>query len=93
MGAISTARGCFPGASRARKQPDSGEQAHGGHASRLGVTEKISISLSRSDLASLKKRAKRLYAGNVSAVVHTADVSDLSKLAGTSGAVHVLGIG
>jgi hypothetical protein len=36
---------------------------------RQGVTVKISISLSRSDLASLKKRAKRLYAGNVSAVI------------------------
>jgi hypothetical protein len=36
---------------------------------RSGVTEKISISLSRTDLASLKKRAKRLYAGNVSAVI------------------------
>ena len=36
---------------------------------RSGVTEKIGISLSRSGLASLKKRAKRLYAGNVSAVI------------------------
>ncbi|MES1184426.1 MAG: hypothetical protein ABUL60_11460 [Myxococcales bacterium] len=36
---------------------------------RGGVTEKISISLSRSDLSSLKKRAKRLYDGNVSAVI------------------------
>lgn len=36
---------------------------------REGVTEKISISLSRSDLASLKRRAKRLYSGNVSAVI------------------------
>lgn len=36
---------------------------------RAGATAKISISLSRSDLASLKKRAKRLYAGNVSAVI------------------------
>ena len=36
---------------------------------RAGVTTKISVSLSRSDLASLKKRAKRLYAGNVSAVI------------------------
>jgi len=36
---------------------------------RQGITEKISISLSRSDLASLRKRAKRLYAGNVSAVI------------------------
>jgi len=38
-------------------------------AKRAGITQKISISLSRSDLASLRKRAKRLYAGNVSAVV------------------------
>jgi hypothetical protein len=36
---------------------------------REGVTAKISISLSRSALASLKRRAKRLYAGNVSAVI------------------------
>jgi len=36
---------------------------------RAGATAKISISLSRSDLAALKKRAKRLYAGNVSAVI------------------------
>jgi hypothetical protein len=36
---------------------------------RAGLTTKISISLSRSELASLKKRAKRLYAGNVSAVI------------------------
>jgi hypothetical protein len=38
-------------------------------AKRSGVTEKISISLSRADLSSLKKRAKRLYGGNVSAVI------------------------
>jgi hypothetical protein len=36
---------------------------------RAGLTEKISVSLSRSDLISLKKRAKRLYDGNVSAVI------------------------
>jgi hypothetical protein len=36
---------------------------------RAGLTEKISVSLSRSHLASLKKRAKRLYDGNVSAVI------------------------
>ena len=36
---------------------------------REGLTEKISVSLKRSDLASLKKRARRLYAGNVSAVI------------------------
>ena len=36
---------------------------------RAGNTEKISISVSRADLASLRRRAKRLYAGNVSAVI------------------------
>lgn len=33
------------------------------------MTSKISVSLNKSDLASLQKRAKRLYAGNVSAVI------------------------
>ena len=36
---------------------------------RAGVTEKISVSLDRDDLKALKKRAKRLYGGNVSAVI------------------------
>ena len=36
---------------------------------RAGVTQKISISLDRADLAALKKRANRLYRGNVSAVI------------------------
>jgi hypothetical protein len=36
---------------------------------RPGITEKISISLRRSDLASLRKRAERLYDGNLSAVI------------------------
>jgi hypothetical protein len=36
---------------------------------RSGGTEKISISIGTSDLASLRKRAKRLYGGNVSAVI------------------------
>ena len=36
---------------------------------RAGVTEKISISLDRDDLKALKKRAKRLHGGNVSAVI------------------------
>lgn len=36
---------------------------------RAGITEKISVSLSRADLASLRRRARRLYAGNVSAVI------------------------
>lgn len=38
-------------------------------AKRAGTTEKISISVRSSDLASLRKRAKRLYGGNVSAVI------------------------
>ncbi|HEX5101691.1 MAG TPA: hypothetical protein VFV94_19400 [Polyangiaceae bacterium] len=36
---------------------------------RAGATAKISVSLCRSDLVALKRRAKRLYAGNVSAVI------------------------
>jgi predicted signal transduction protein with EAL and GGDEF domain len=38
-------------------------------AKRAGVTEKISVSLRASDLASLRRRAKRLYGGNLSAVI------------------------
>ena len=36
---------------------------------RAGVTEKISISLGREDLKALKRRARRLHGGNLSAVV------------------------
>jgi hypothetical protein len=36
---------------------------------RAGTTEKISVSLDREDLKALKQRAKRLYDGNVSAVI------------------------
>lgn len=36
---------------------------------RAGSTAKISVSLPATDLASLKRRAKRLYDGNVSAVI------------------------
>jgi len=36
---------------------------------RSGRTDKVSISLDRSDLALLRKRARRLYGGNLSAVV------------------------
>jgi hypothetical protein len=36
---------------------------------RAGVTEKISISVNQDDLKALKKRAARLYDGNVSAVI------------------------
>jgi hypothetical protein len=37
-------------------------------AKRAGVTQKVSLSVNKADLAMLKKRAKRLHAGNVSAV-------------------------
>jgi len=37
-------------------------------AKRAGVTSKVSLSVNREDLAMLKKRAKRLHGGNVSAV-------------------------
>ena len=36
---------------------------------RAGVTEKISVSLQATAAASLRKRAKRLHGGNLSAVV------------------------
>lgn len=36
---------------------------------RPGTTEKISISVRASDLVVLRRRAKRLYAGNVSVVI------------------------
>ncbi len=35
---------------------------------RAGVTRKVSLSVNQADLAMLKKRAKRLHGGNVSAV-------------------------
>lgn len=38
-------------------------------STRAGSTAKISVSLPATDLASLKRRAKRLYDGNVSAVI------------------------
>lgn len=37
-------------------------------AKRAGITEKVSLSVNREDLAVLRKRAKRLHGGNVSAV-------------------------
>jgi hypothetical protein len=36
---------------------------------RVGRTEKISVSLDRGDLQALRRRAKRLYGGNVSAAI------------------------
>jgi hypothetical protein len=38
-------------------------------AKRSGSTEKISVSVERTDLAVLRRRARRLYGGNLSAVV------------------------
>jgi hypothetical protein len=38
-------------------------------AKRAGITEKISVSVDRGDLVILRKRAKRLHGGNVSAVI------------------------
>jgi hypothetical protein len=38
-------------------------------AARSGRTEKISVSLDRTDLQALRRRAKRLYGGNVSAAI------------------------
>jgi hypothetical protein len=57
---------------------------------RSGVTAKISISLSRSDLSSLRKRAKRLYDGNVSAVIAEL-AADAALLEGMHDLVNFLG--
>jgi hypothetical protein len=57
---------------------------------RAGNTEKISISLPREDLRALKKRAKRLYDGNVSAVV-TELAADARLLEGMHELVGALG--
>ncbi len=38
-------------------------------AKRAGATKKISISVRSSDLAALRRRAHRLYGGNLSAVI------------------------
>ena len=36
---------------------------------RAGRTDKISVSIDRGDLTALRRRARRLYGGNISAVV------------------------
>jgi hypothetical protein len=41
----------------------------GGKLGRAGRTDKISVSVDRRDLAVLRRRARRLYGGNLSAVV------------------------
>lgn len=57
---------------------------------RAGLTEKISISVNREDLKALKRRAKRLYDGNVSAVIAEL-AADAKLLEGMNDLVHWLG--
>ena len=45
------------------------KRAPGPAPRRAGRTEKISVSLDRSDLSLLQKRARRLYGGNLSAAI------------------------
>lgn len=52
------------------------EACYPGRMRRVVRTEKVSVSLKKEDLAVLRKRAKRLYAGNLSALL-----SDFAKLA------------
>ena len=59
-------------------------------AKRAGTTEKISISIRREDLAALKKRAKRLYGGNMSAVIAEL-AADAKLLEGMHAALEWLG--
>lgn len=59
-------------------------------ANRAGATVKISISVRAADLASLRKRAKRLYGGNVSAVIAEL-AADAALLEGMHGLVARLG--
>ena len=57
---------------------------------RAGVTDKISISLDRDDLKALKKRAKRLFGGNVSALIAEL-AADAKLLEGMNDLVQSLG--
>ena len=57
---------------------------------RAGATEKISVSVRSSDLASLRRRAKRLYGGNVSAVIAEL-AADAARLEAMHGLVLRLG--
>lgn len=59
-------------------------------AKRAGITEKLSISLRHEDAMALKRRAKRLYGGNVSAVVAEL-AADARLLEGMNDLVHWLG--
>ncbi len=57
---------------------------------RAGSTEKISVSLQKDDLAALRKRAKRLYDGNLSAVIAEL-AADAARLEGMHALVEHLG--
>src|SRR5262249_21242283 len=57
---------CYPGSTMAKA--DVGARASAPHR-RPGATEKISVSIDRSDLRALRRRAKKLYGGNLSAAV------------------------
>ena len=43
--------------------------ARAARTARAGNTDKVSVSIDRADLRFLRKRAERLYAGNLSAVI------------------------
>src|SRR5260370_40366038 len=58
---------CYPGSIMPRKSEGTARAAVS--TVRVGRTEKISVSLERSDLQALRRRAKRLYGGNVSAAI------------------------
>jgi len=57
---------------------------------RAGITEKLSISLRREDAKALKRRAKRLFGGNLSAVIAEL-AADARLLEGMNDLVHWLG--
>lgn len=57
---------------------------------RAGVTEKLSISLRSEDAKALKRRARRLYGGNLSAVIAEL-AADVRLLEGMNELVHWLG--
>lgn len=64
---------------------------HGGTmVKRAGATEKVSVSIPRSDLAALRRRARRLHDGNLSAVISEL-AADAALLEAMHELVHELG--
>ncbi|MBS2011861.1 MAG: hypothetical protein JST00_03145 [Deltaproteobacteria bacterium] len=57
---------------------------------RAGATEKVSISIPRSDLAALRRRARRVHDGNLSAVIAEL-AADAALLEAMHELVHELG--